>query len=271
MNRIAQFFIVALVLIFAVQGVGFAQQATVAPIPQGVPNVVGLAVGMVPEYEGSDDYEFAAVPIAQYTWDNRYIALSGTQFEINLLDHETFLVGPLANYRPGRDDVDDNAVDRMKDIDPAVEVGAFVGAKFADSQNPRIRARVGLDLLADVSDEHDGYTFHIYGTGWYPVGPQVDIGLRGGSTYADDDYMSTYFGVSQADSLRSGLRRYSADGGIKDIYFQPMVAWHINKEWHAVAALRIKRLLSDAEDSPVVDDRGSANQYLLAVGIVYSF
>ena len=64
------------------------------------------------------------------------MALGGTQeagkalrLRANLISDEMWELGPVLQYRMERDDVDDNQVDRMKDIDAATELGAFVGFK----------------------------------------------------------------------------------------------------------------------------------------------
>jgi len=98
---------------------------------------IGLGVGMAPDYEGSDDSEAAPVLFGRYNWDSgRYVALGGTQeagkalrLRANLISDEMWELGPVLQYRMERDDVDDNQVDRMKDIDAATELGAFVGFK----------------------------------------------------------------------------------------------------------------------------------------------
>ncbi len=49
----------------------------------------------------------------------------------------------------GRDDVDNKVVDRMDDIDDAMEAGVYVSANFDN-------VLLGVDVLMDTSDEHGG-------------------------------------------------------------------------------------------------------------------
>ena len=113
-------------------------------------HTVGVGAGFAPEYEGSDDYQ--GVPMLMLTgkYDSgRSFSLLGTNLRVNVLASNKFQFGPILNYRMGRDDVDNKVVDRMKDIDDAVEAGAFVLANFDD-------VLLGVDFLMDISDEHDG-------------------------------------------------------------------------------------------------------------------
>src|SRR5512134_721193 len=75
-----------------------------------IPNVVGVAVGMVPDYMGSDDYSVAAAPMFRWTLKGteRYLQLNVTELSFNVLNHPNFVLGPVVNYRPGRKDVDDD-------------------------------------------------------------------------------------------------------------------------------------------------------------------
>jgi outer membrane protein len=83
--------------------------------------------------------------------------------------------------------------------------------------------------------------------------------------------MSTYFGVTQVDADRTGLRVYEADGGFKDIRVFPALVMHLSETWHLALGVQYRGLLGDAEDSPVVDDRGSSSQWLSGVGVAYSW
>jgi outer membrane protein len=77
--------------------------------------------------------------------------------------------------------------------------------------------------------------------------------------------------VSQEDSERSGLPVYDAGAAVKDFRITPGLVIHFSYHWHLGVGLRYQRLLSDAADSPVVDDRGSANQFITGLGLGYSW
>ena len=95
----------------------------------------------------------------------------------------------------------------------------------------------------------------------------MDLYLGAMSTYASGNYMETYFGVSPANAFRSGLPVYSADAGFKDVGGTVGGVMYLSKEWALSAGLQYRRLLSEAKDSPIVSDRGDANQWIAGVGI----
>jgi len=238
-----------------------------------MPRIIGLAVGFVPDYEGSDDYTIGAAPFVRFQLEGhyQYLIIRSTELQLNLIDHPWLRLGPSLNYRFGRDDVDDSVVKKMKEIDDTIEAGGFLGVEFIDKANARKRFSADVDFLADIGNEHDGYTITFGARGWYPISRMFDIGIGAAFVYADDDYMETYFGVNGSDAAKSGLPIFSADSGVKDFRIFPMVVMHLNMNWHIGAGVQYRKLLSDAEDSPVVDKRGSDSQWIGGIGIAYSW
>jgi len=74
---------------------------------------------------------------------------------------------------------------------------------------------------------------------------------------SDDDYMSSFFDVDLRDSQRSGLNIYDADSGFKDVGCNIVAVYKWTDKWSVQTSGGLTRLLNDAGDSPVVDDRAS--------------
>jgi len=239
-----------------------------------LPRVVGIGAGIVPDYEGSDDYTFGLAPFARYNFKGqaRYLLLNAFELQCNLLNHPWLRLGPSLNYRFGRDDgVEDDVVKRMEEIDGTLEGGGFVGVEFIDGANPRKRFLASVDFLGDLSGSHDGYTILASARFWYPLSRMFDFGMGVSTTYASGNFMSTYFSVSQRDADRTGLPVYDADSGFKDVRLLPALVMHLSEKWHLGVGVQYRRLLGDAEDSPVVDERGSADQWIVGAGVAYSW
>ena len=238
-----------------------------------VDNYVAAAVGVVPDYLGSDDYMVGAAPagLIKFGDSERYAKLVATDLNVNLIDSETWALGPAANYRFGRSDVDDRQVDRMRDIDGTVELGVFGGWTWIGEDDPRHRFSVSAEVLHDVGSEHDGYL--VTGSMRYfkPVLKQLTLSVGASLTYGDSDYTETYFGVDAVDAGRSGLRQFDADAGIRDVRVPLMAMFSFSESWHLVGGVIYTRLLGDAADSPVTDDRGSENQFFAGLGLAYAW
>jgi outer membrane protein len=207
---------------------------------------VGLGAGAAPDYEGSDDN--TAVPMFMFSnkYDSgRFVTLMGPNLKVNLLANKQYSLGPVLNYRMGRDDVDNDQVDAMRKIDDAFEAGVFGGI---DVNN----LLLGIEFLADVSDEHDGYTTQAtVGYRWKAT-PTLVITPGASLTYADSDYMGTYFSVNDYNRGGSGFSNYKADSGLKDAGFNLMANYTPWQNWGIMGLFSYKSLLNDAKDSPVV-------------------
>jgi MipA family protein len=252
-----------------------ASQAQQSPFDiENVPNVIGVGVGMLPDYVGSDDYMVGGAPFFKITLPKteRYLRLLATDLQINIINHPILRLGPAVNYRFGRsDDVDDRIVSHMKDIDGTIEAGAFVGAEIVDKDNPRQRFISQVEFLSDVGGEYKGYNVSLTASYWQPVSKAIDVMIGGGITYADENYMETYFGVDQEDSDRSGLPVYEADASLFMAKVTAGMVLHLSQSWHIALGGQYRPLLSDASDSPVVDDRGSNDQWIAGLGVAYSW
>lgn len=227
---------------------------------------IGLGVAAVPDYEGSDDYEAWPVPFASAEWQSgRYAKLMGNSLRVNLLADKNLHLGPVLQYRRERDDdVDSDAVGRMRKIDSAVEAGLFLGYKANDWD-------ASVQIVHDISDEHDGLL--VKGMVGYTLKAANGLTTRVGvfTTYADDDYMDTYFSVDADNAARSGLPVYTADEDFKDVGVDLTMRYSFTAEWDVMGIAEYKALLNDAEDSPVVDREGDASQFMGGVVFIYNF
>jgi outer membrane protein len=130
---------------------------------------------------------------------------------------------------------------------------------------------VSLQFQHDVGGTHEGFLITPSMRYWHPVTRALTVSLGGSFTYGSGDYMSTYFDVTAADATRSGLTQFSADSGIRDVRIAPMLVYSLSQSWHVAGGFIYSRLLGDAADSPIVDDRGDENQFFAGLGIVYAW
>lgn len=235
------------------------------------PNLVGIGVGVTPDYNGSDDNVFGFAPGVRYQFkdSHRFAEWWGIFGDINLINSPNWQFGPMLSFRFGREDVDDDVVDLLPDVDNTWEAGVFGSYTYLNTQGIPWRVRVGGGVLWDVGNVYDGYNAFGWASLWVPLSRQVFFGLGGGASYGDDKFMQTYYGVTPAGSAASGLPVYTAGSGMKNWYVWPALIWQFDKNWAAGVGAFYQRLINDATDSPVVSQRGTANQLTGGVGIGY--
>lgn len=244
-------------------------------VAPGSGGFVGLGVAYTPDYEGSDEYEAFPIPFGAYHWQSgRYVELGGTagseqavRLKANVIADDmssAWQFGPLLQYRLKRDDVENTQVDNMKEVDGATEAGAFVGFTAG-------LWSVNLSFAGDVSDEHDGYLVYLDGSYSLFADNTMHLSLDTHITYADSNYMETYFGVDVKNVGTSGLSNYKASSGIKDAGLALTGSYAFSKTWGIIGNVSYTRMLNDAEDSPLVNDEGTENQLGALVAVSYAF
>jgi MipA family protein len=237
-------------------------------------NIVGIAVGSVPDYYGSSKNTGAVGPYGRYQFEGsqRYVQLLGPELTVNLLNDSNWRLGPLLRYRSARDDkVDDKIVSEMDKVDSAIEAGVFLTYKLPLSDMPLHQ----VTFSGDYEAGKNGAEGHLKVNYFQPFSKTIigNIGL--GMTYGNNKFMDNYFGVtSQHDiDLYPSLndKSYNPSSGVVGWNIPFGVSAFLTPEWLLSVGGRYERLVSDAKDSPVVDQRGDPNQWVGGVGIAYVF
>lgn len=231
---------------------------------------LGLGPAMVPEYEGSDRYEVVPLTLVRAQQGPLHATLFGLHLTTNLIPDANWRFGPSLNVRRGYEDADEKAVRRL-DVDRAFEIGVKGGYDFHLDRGrpPRSTLALATEFLVDVSDESNGYTITPSLTYRTALTSEWTVAVGGNFSYASDGYMSHYFGVSRGEAAKTGLRARDADADVKNAALYGSVGYAITEAWRATLFAQYKRMLGDAEDSPVVDDKGAADN--AAIGLVFSY
>ena len=233
---------------------------------------VMLGAGFGSDYEGSDDYGGMPVAMLQLNWQGYYIQARGPSLKVNVIPAENFDFGPTLSYGGGRDDdVEDDKVKLLREIDDSVEAGLFAEYRIPNQADPRYEVSFGLDASKDVGDGHDGTQIAVSAGYRRPVLGDLIWSMGLSATYADDNYMESYFTIDADNAARSGLARFDAEGGFKDVGLSTSLSYNFAESWRVTGMLSYTRLIGDAADSPVVADRGSENQLFGGLAVGYAF
>lgn len=229
-----------------------------------------IGAAALPEYEGADEFRILPLVDGKLYLGERYIGIEGATLRANVISAEGIELGPVASFTFGRDnEIENLAVARLGNIDDAYEVGAFGAVSFAAGGNDSIR--IAVQGVHDVSDVHGGFLISANASYTAAVGERLSLIVDLGATYASDDYADTYFSVSPAGSLTSGLPSFTAKGGLKDAGGQLTATYRLGDNWGVAANASYRRLLGDFADSPVVTNGGNPNQLSGGIGVFYTF
>lgn len=228
---------------------------------------LGGGVMLAPDYEGSDDYAFQAIPDIEINYRDSLI-LKNNSLSYNALravdPASPWRAGPRLRYGFGRDQDDNAALRGLGDVDPSLELGAFVGYGAGPWSSE-------LSLLQDVGGGHDGLVAQLNSGYSFRFTPRLSARLGASLTYADDDYTQSFFGVTPAQALRSGYAAADAGAGLKDVGVSLGLTYGLTESWTLGGFLGYTRLLGDAADSQIVDGQGSAKQIRTGLTLNYGF
>ena len=227
------------------------------------PDFALLGVGRGPRYLGSDEDTVAVAPAVQLDLGSQYVSLQANYLSINLMHHGRWQAGPAGILRFGRRNVDNPQIDALPDVDMSVDLGGFLAYEFG-GPDPRDRWRFNFGALQDVTGAHGGMVADFGIRRWLPVGRYGAFGLAAAASWGSEDYMDTYFSVSPADALLSGLPSYSAGPGWRDARAMALFVQPVSREWAVGAGLLYSYLLQDAGSSPVTLSR---DQLYFGIGI----
>lgn len=229
---------------------------------------VGGVVGIKPKYEGSDEYEAFGFPIVFPKFGgaglgDRVKVRGADDVRFKLFEAGGFEIGPLAGYAFGRDEDDGDRLRGLGDVDDGIVLGAYAGYSIGP-------VLFDISYHQIVTGNDDGYQIRFGAEVERALAPRWKGTARVGTTFADDNYTDSYFGITAAQSRRSfaGLQSYDPGSGIKDIHVELGLRWDVTDRWQLRSGFRYGRLVGDAADSPIVE---SEDQFSALFGASYRF
>ncbi|CAN5139501.1 MipA/OmpV family protein [soil metagenome] len=246
--------------VLATSSVAFSADYSV-PAEDGTDFIFELGVGgrLEPEYEGSDEYTVTPFPI----FDVEYLNLPGL-FALGSpnADGTGFHFGPAVNVVGKRDAGDFHDLDGLDDVDATYELGLRAGYEWQ-----------WAEIWGELRYGLGGAEGFVGGFGANLIlRPSEDLRFKIGpfATLADDNYTGDYFSVSAAESAKSGLQQFDADGGFKSVGVWAETRWEFSPDWFATVDASYSRLVGDAGDSPITD-AGSEDQFTVGLGLSKRF
>jgi outer membrane protein len=161
-----------------------------------------------------------------------------------------------------RDSDDHPELRGLGNIDAAFELGGRIAYQWSMFR-PWLAVRYGLGGHSGIVAETGlDLRFRPSAVTEFTIGPRA--------SFATSEYMRTYFGVSPAESARSGLSAYNPGGGIKGAGVEVTSRYEFTDRWALVGMAYYERLIGDAAASPVVK-AGNENQITAKLGLSYKF
>lgn len=242
---------------------------------------VGVGAGYGPSYVGSDDYGIFPAALVQGSFKgveidsrNAGVALDFIPKPDDGMGLKLGVSGRARFDRTGK--THDPVVDQLGKLDTAIDFGPTVGFTIPHLLNKYDSFSVSSDVTWDIAGAHKGMVVYTTANYTTPLSRAIAASVSVNAEYGDSKFTDYYYSVTPAGSVASGLPVFKASSGFTDVGARLLLGYDLdgNLQNGGLALVVVggyTRMLGDAKRSPLVSIRGSADQWLGAVGLGYTF
>lgn len=207
---------------------------------------VGVGLGYGPGYFGDDDAEIGP-------WGTMRNLTLGTDTGE---EKQGWALIPSFGYISSRRGDDHEELRGLDDIDWTGEIG--VGLRYTSGP------AMSYGTLRMGIGGHDGLVGEIGTKYRFVVNDKLTLWTAAEVQIGDDEFTDTYFGVSADESALSGINAYDPSSGIYAANISLEARYSLSPKTSILGKVTFTRLLNDAGNSPIVQDR---NQPEINLGI----
>lgn len=228
---------------------------------------VGGFVGRGPRFQGSKQTGLWGLPYLSFRKvdEPRDWWSPDDGLDVTLISQGALQAGAVLDFREGRHLNDDRRLAGLPRLPVTVGIGLF-GEVWPIADTLRLRAEVTQGVRA-----HDGLIAKLgadlvarVGRFTLSAGPRFVVG--------DAAAMRLDFDVPVGTALVNPiLTPYRASAGPRSAGATTALSYDWSDAWQTLGYVRYDRLIASASDSPIVRHVGSANEFTVAVGAIYSF
>jgi outer membrane scaffolding protein for murein synthesis (MipA/OmpV family) len=217
-----------------------------------------------PTYEGADSLRPSPIPYFDFEWNDRLSLSSDDGLHFAFVDWQHLSFGFAGNAKLPRKPSDDSALHRLGRVGLSLEAGGYI-----DYNPPGFD--ISLEVRHDIAGGHGGTVAEFNVRGQLPIGQSFVMEFGPNVNWASKNYMQSYFGITPSQSLKSGFKKFSPNGGLKDVGFTVSGAYLFDQHWRLLLEANYARLMDNVADSPLIREKGDPNQYSLSVVVAYHF
>ncbi|SDB56230.1 MipA/OmpV family protein [Bauldia litoralis] len=230
-----------------------AEDALAGDAPQYVIDV-GVGGQYKPKYPGSDTY--ILVPYPLFSVGRFYLPGMG-QRESGTTG---FFMFPSFGFNGERKASDDKSLKGTKTVPWALELGLGAGVR---GQYLR-----GFGTLRQGINGTDGQVGNLGLDVLVPISERFEMAFGPRASFASQEYMETYFGVTAKEASKGSLSKFKPDGGFKTVGIATTASYALTERTRLRFTASYNRFIEDAAKSPIVKS-GSRDQWMVGVGVTY--
>lgn len=243
------------------------------PAPTPFNYVLGAAVSWRPDGVGSRHYETRPSLLWAIRWGRWRVSagganalfgfgreVTGSGASTDLVDSKLWRVGLSLRLDSGRKSAGAAATAGLPDVPRTVRGRLF--ASYALNPDWQLAGSLSQDLLGRRGGLLAGLDL-----GWRLRRSETTEWTAGvGIGAADGQHMRSYFGVTQAAALTSGLTAFTPSAGLRDVHVGIGFTHELSRRWVTFGSAGVSRLLGPAAQSPLTQTPGGGQ---VGLGLAY--
>jgi len=244
-----------------------AAPATYTPAVSDWLITIGAEVRAIPAYPGAPTnlHTFIGFPlfVIQKPGDAPFFFGGRDSFGAPIINLAQFQAGAVGKLVWPRYQSWYSQLNGLGDVNLAVQLGGF--AQYWPVPWLRFRAEIRQGIGGETGQTGDFFLDAIVPFGQWRLsgGPRATLQ----STAA----VTPYFNINAAQSAASGLPVYNTSGGFYSYGAGGQLEYFFTPQWSTHAIVEYERITGSAADSPLLTQRGSANQLTFGIGATYNF
>lgn len=230
----------------------------------GQPEEAGISVGAGVAVSTSpyESYDTVVLPMPLVMYDSDRLYLKGASAGVHILKNEKHTVSAGVSYFGHEFDPDDTDSAPHKKLDKRRST-LMADVSYALTTPVGIAK---LKVAGDVLGKSDGFVADARFS--VPIlRDKLTVVPSAGVEWSSENQTDYYYGISRAESARSGLKQHEASAAFSP-YLNVDVKYQLTDRWSAVAGANIRFLTGDIKDSPMTDKSVTVGGFL---GALFTF
>jgi outer membrane scaffolding protein for murein synthesis (MipA/OmpV family) len=213
---------------------------------------IGLGVGRMARYAGSDEYRAVPVPVLKIVSPSGFFldSTQGAGYRHDISD--TLFASAAIGYDAGRKDSSDglrSGSDKLKgmgEIKGSVLANLEAGIKLGGSSS------FSVGLSQALSNRERGISYHAQLSSTVLKLEKDNVTVSGAAYFGSAKYNQTFFGVTALQSRNSGYAQYKAESGLNALNASVVWTHSFNRTWSVSTMVGATHYVQKAADSPLV-------------------
>lgn len=218
---------------------------------------IGGGIANTARYLGSNERRYRLIPTFNAQWQNGWFAgfPRGVGYNFSSDPHAEYGLRLTADH--GRKQNVSTALGGLGDIAMRAELGGFYNLALSREIkfNTGLRYGAGQDRHGAVLDLGMNYRIALTEDRF------LTLGIK--TSYANNHYMQSYFGVTAAQSARSGYAVSTPKAGISEVGLSANYLYKIDRNWSVLTGISYAQLGSIVQAAPMSRSHSASSLNLL--------